>query len=124
MMLAMLRTTLRTLAIGIIMAAAALAASADGTWKATYQSPDGQSRESTFVLKTDGEKVTGTLSSRMGESKIENGTLKGDNIEFSAVRNFNGTDVTFKYSGTITGNTMKLKVTAGDRELDMTATKQ
>ena len=115
---------LRALVLSATLALCAFAGDVDGTWKTKFESPDGQTRENTLVLKSDGEKLTGTLSSRMGDAKIENGTIKGDAVAFTVVRNFNGEDVTFKYNGKITGNTMKLKVSVGDRDFDMTATKQ
>lgn len=115
---------LQTLMIAAAMATVAFAADVDGTWKAKYETPDGQTRESTFVLKADGETLTGTLKSGMGDSQIQDGTVKADHVSFSVMRNFGGNEVLFKYSGTFTGNTMKLKVTAGDREMDITATKQ
>jgi hypothetical protein len=77
-----------------------------------------------LIFKADGDKLNGTISSQIGESKIQNGTVKGDQISFSAVRNINGNDVTFNYTGKITGEKMVLKVRAGDREFEINAVKQ
>ena len=115
---------LRTLAVIVASAAAVLAADVSGKWKATFTSPDGQTRENIITLQAEGEKLNGTLSSRMGEAKIQDGTVKGDEVTFVVIRNFNGEDVRFNYKGKVTGNKMTLKVTAGDREFDMTATKE
>ncbi|HYP06443.1 MAG TPA: hypothetical protein VER03_09395 [Bryobacteraceae bacterium] len=116
--------TLQKLLMTGVLATLAFAADVDGTWKAKYESPDGQTRESTFVLKAEGEKLTGTMKSGMGDAQIQDGTIKGSDIAFSVLRNFGGNEVQFKYAGTITGTTMKLKATAGDRQMDITATKQ
>ena len=118
---------MRTLKIPVLVFAAAallLAADVSGKWKTTFTTPDGQTRENMLTLQAEGEKLTGTLASRMGEAKIQEGTVKGDEIAFVVVRNFNGDDVKFTYKGKVTGNKMALKVTAGDREFDMTATKE
>jgi hypothetical protein len=110
--------------LGVCLALLAFAADVDGTWKIKFQTPDGQTRENTLVLKAEGETLTGTLSSRMGESKLQDGTVKGDDVAFTVVRTFNGNEFTQKYTGKITGNTMKLKTTMRDREVEMEATKQ
>jgi hypothetical protein len=111
----------------LILAAAVTVLAADdvsGKWKATFTAPDGQTRENMITLQADGEKLTGTLSSRMGDAKIQEGTVKGDDVAFVVIRNFNGEDVRFTYKGKVTGNKMALKVSMGDREFDMTATKE
>jgi len=92
-----------------------------GTWKGSYPGRDGQTRESTFVLKAEGEKLTGTVSSRRGESEIKDGTIKGDDINFSVVRNLGGNDVTVKYKGKVVGDAIQFKVEAGERSYEMTA---
>jgi hypothetical protein len=106
------------------VAAALLAADVSGKWKTTFTTPDGQTRENIMTLQADGEKLTGTIASRMGEAKIQDGTVKGDEITFFVIRNFGGEDVKMTYKGKVTGNKMALKVSAGDREFDMTATKE
>jgi hypothetical protein len=108
----------------LALAAAALAADVSGKWKATFTSPDGQTRENTLTLQAEGEKLTGTLSSRMGDAKIQDGTVKGDEVAFAVMRNFNGEDVKFTYKGKVTGNKMALKVTVGDREFEMSAVRE
>ncbi len=115
---------LRLATVFLAGAIALLAADVSGVWKATFTAPDGQTRENTFNLKADGEKLTGTLSSAMGEAKVQDGQVKGDDVSFTVVRNFNGDDVTFKYKGKVEGTKMTLHVTAGEREIDMVANKQ
>jgi hypothetical protein len=86
-----------------------------GTW--TWTTPGrngGAERKMTLKLKTEGEKVTGTLSfpGQGGDevkSEIENGKLKGEEISFSVTREFNGNKRTMKYSGKITGDAIKGK---------------
>jgi len=98
-----------------------LAESVTGTWKGSYPGRDGQTRESTRVLKAEGEKLTGTVAGGRGESEIKDGTIKGSDISFSVVRNFGGNEVTVKYKGKVVGDAIQFKVEAGERSYDMTA---
>src|SRR5262245_59464376 len=92
-----------------------------GNWKGSYPGRDGQTRESTIVLKVEGEKLTGTVSGQRGESEIKEGIIKGADISFSVVRNFGGNEVTVKYKGKVVGDTIQFKVEAGERSYEMTA---
>jgi hypothetical protein len=85
----------------------------------------GPDRVSTLKLKTEGEKVTGTISmggGRQGgaarETAIENVKVNGDQITFTVTREFNGTKMVYKYNGKISGDTIKGKVetTRGENE--------
>ena len=80
-----------------------------GTWKSSFTNQDGQVRESTFKLKAEGEKLTGTVSGRQNETAIEEGKIKGDEISFQVTREFNGNKVVTKYSGKVSGDTIKGK---------------
>lgn len=116
-----MRFTLIVLAA--IFALTASAADINGKWKAEYTSPDGQARESTFDLKADGNKLTGTITSPRGEAPISDGKINGDEISFSAVRNIQGNEVKLLYKGKVTGNEIKLNVTFGDNSFDIVAKK-
>ena len=100
----------------LLMTMAALAADVSGKWKASVEGPNGQ-MELTFDLKADGNKLTGTVTSPMGEMPITEGTLDGDQIAFTVE-----TDQ-FKvvHKGTVSGDEMKLKVEVGDQTMDVTA---
>jgi len=100
-----------------------LAGDVSGIWKMSFQTPDGQNRESTMKLKTDAAKVTGTISSQAGEREISDGKLEGDKLTFSRNVNFNGNEFTMKYDGKVSGNEIKFNVTAGERSFEMTAKK-
>jgi hypothetical protein len=101
----------------------ALAGDVSGKWTAEYQSPNGQNRQSTFDFQVKGEKLTGTVASARGESAIEEGKVKGDDISFTVVRNFGGNDLKFAYKGKLAGDEIKFTVTVGDgeRTFEMTA---
>lgn len=115
---------LKALFMAAMLVIAAFAADPTGVWKADYTTPNGAQRSSTFHLKGDGEKLTGKVVSQMGESEIKDGSVNGDDISFSVVRNFNGNEVTMKYTGKVTTDSIKMQVSFGDRTLDMVAKKQ
>ena len=81
-----------------------------GTWKWSFTGQGGQTRETTLKLKLDGEKLTGTVSGRGGETAIAEAKLKGEEISFQVTREFNGNKVTTKYNGKISGDTIKGKM--------------
>lgn len=72
------------LAVVTLTAALLFAADLTGTWNATVKLGD-QGGSPTFVLKQDGNKLTGTYSGALGEAPIK-GTVKGDavTIDFDA----------------------------------------
>jgi hypothetical protein len=106
-------------------AVAAFGADVDGKWKATFETPDGQKRDSMFDFKAEGSTLNGTLSSTRGESKIQDGKIEGDTITFNVIRNFNGQDFKMGYTGKLAGDEIKLKVTFGEgRTFDMLAKRE
>lgn len=77
-----------------------------GTWKSSFTNQDGQVRESTFKLKAEGEKLTGTISGRNNDTAIDEGKIKGDEISFKVTREFNGNKMVISYSGKVSGDTI------------------
>jgi hypothetical protein len=78
-----------------------------GTWKWTtmYQ---GKSRDVTLKLKVEGDKLTGSIPGQGNqEVAISDGTFKDNNVSFTVVRELNGEKITQKYSGTVSGDTIK-----------------
>ncbi len=94
-----------------VLAAVAFAADVDvtGNWKASVETPNG-SMDLTYVLKSTGNVVTGTIQSQMGEMKIDEGKIDGDKISFSATIENIGK---ISYSGTVKGDEMTLNFTFG-----------
>lgn len=82
---------------------AALAADFNGKWTAEVPSRQGGTMTNTFNFKVDGDKLTGTMSSQMGEVDLTNGKVEGDNISFDVVRSFNGNSITLSYAGKADG---------------------
>jgi len=100
------------LALGFAAKAQGQAKKADptGTWKWSLTNQNAQVRESTLTLKLEGDKLTGSISGRGGDTAITGATLKGDEISFQVTRESGGNTVTNKYSGKLSGDTIKGKM--------------
>jgi hypothetical protein len=98
-----------------LSSAIGIAAGIDGSWVASFKTPDGVTRQNTFMFKVDGDKLTGTVSSPggHGESQIEDGSVDGDNLAFTINRKIDAYEMKFKYRGKIRGETIKMNVDGG-----------
>ena len=96
-------------AFALIVAAAASVQAADVTGKWTAQVPGrgGQTRETTFNFKAEGEKLTGTMSGMQGDQPIADGKVKGDDISFSMTLSFQGNEMKMTYKGKLAGDEIK-----------------
>ena len=83
---------------------------ATGTWKWSFTTQNGDTRETTLKLKQDGEKLTGTITGRNNqETDIEDGKVKDGEVSFTVTREFNGNKFVMKYHGKLDGDTIKGK---------------
>ena len=98
-----------TFAAVLVLASIALAwaASIDGKWVAQVPGQGGQTRETTFTFKADGEKLTGTVSGPQGDVAISDGTIKGDDISFNQTFEMQGNSVKVIYKGKVSGDEIK-----------------
>ncbi len=99
-----------TLVLAIVMAAGTVrgAESPTGTWKWEVKVND-QTIELSLKLKQDGDKLTGALTGPGGETEIQDGKSKDGDLSFTVVRERNGQKMTFKYTGKVSGDTIKGK---------------
>lgn len=81
-------------------------ATAQGEWDWTIAVPD-QPMQLAVKLKQEGEAVTGTLTSRLGETPVKNGKLTGDRLTFSIEVPVEGNQITASFTGNITGDQIK-----------------
>ncbi len=82
-----------------------------GTWKASFTTQNGQTIESTFKLKQDGDKLSGVVIGRNGnETPLEDIALAGDQVSFKLTRERNGEKVTTKVAAKVTGDELKGKL--------------
>jgi hypothetical protein len=83
----------------------------------------GADRTNTLVLKLDGDKLTGKLSSpgrgsAVNETEIADGKVTGADVSFSVVRTFNGNSMTNNYTGSIADGAIKGKISFVTRNGD------
>jgi opacity protein-like surface antigen len=91
----------------LALAAAVQAADVTGKWTAQVPGRGGQTRETTFNLKAEGEKLTGTVSGMQGDTEISDGKVKGDELSFSVKLSFQGNDIKMNYKGKLEGEEIK-----------------
>jgi hypothetical protein len=119
----MLNKFIKVLAVAILMTGILAQARADdqkldpsGTYLWTVPSRNGgPDRTNTLVLKLDGDKLTGKLTSpgrggQINNTDIIDGKISGAAVSFSVVRSFNDNTFTNKYSGTLTDGSIKGKM--------------
>jgi hypothetical protein len=75
--------------------------SIDGKWEAKLQTQVGE-QTVRMTLKTEGEKLTGTLSTGQGaEMPFEDGRIAADTLTFKQSVDMGGTNMTFTYTGKV-----------------------
>ena len=89
------------------MSLVAMAADVSGKWTAQVPGRGGQTNESTFTFKVDGDKLTGTVSGRQGEIPISDGKVSGDDISFTTTVSRGGNEFKVNYKGKISGDEIR-----------------
>ncbi len=89
------------------LAVSAVAADVTGKWVAQVPGRQGQTMETTFDLKADGDTLTGTVATQRGETKISDGKVSGDDISFAQTLEFGGNTMKFLYKGKVSGDEIK-----------------
>jgi hypothetical protein len=87
--------------------AASAKADPGGTWTWTVSTPNGQSFESTATFKREGDKLTGTVSGRRGDTAISDGQFKDGTLTFTVMREREGRKMVSKFQGKLEGDTIK-----------------
>ncbi len=93
------------------VAVAGLARAAEnptGNWKWEVKVND-QSIDIALKLKLDDDKLTGSINSPLGETAIQDGKYKDGDLSFTVLRERDGQKMTFKYTGKLSGDTIKGK---------------
>jgi hypothetical protein len=115
---------MKTLRVGMrgMIALAALtlwvsfAADIDGKWTGQVEGRNGPQTQ-TLTLKADGNTLTGSVQGgRGGAVDISNGTIDGNNVSFTVVREFQDNKITQQFKGSISGGELKLTVSGGRGE--------
>ncbi|MES2709379.1 MAG: PVC-type heme-binding CxxCH protein [Verrucomicrobiota bacterium] len=88
-----------------------------GTWNTEFDSQIGVQKYS-FHFQTDGEKITGKADAEArGEKRVvelKEGKMDGDQVSFVEIMDFNGNQIRITYTGTLSGNELKLTRAVGD----------
>ncbi len=92
--------------------AAAQAANVTGTWALEVTTDQGTGTP-TFVLKQEGDKISGQYKGQFGEAPVT-GTIKGSDVVFSVDVTVEGTSARITYKGTVDGDAMKGTVSFGE----------
>ena len=101
--------TLAMVFVGLSGAAPADKPNPTGTWKWTVDF-GGRTREMTLKLKLDGDKLTGSMVGREGKDiPIEDASYKDGDVSFQVTRERDGRKITTKYTGKVSGDTLKGK---------------
>ncbi len=112
---------MRTILIGLASAACLFAADVSGTWQGKVETDMG-SGAPVFVLKQEGERLTGTYSGTLGEAPLS-GTVKGQDVTLEI--EVQGAKIVYTGKLDADGKTMKGKVDlAGMASGTFTAQKQ
>ena len=102
-----------SLAAALLLLAPAFAADFAGKWTAAIDTQIGV-QNYTYDLKVEGTKVTGTAKSQNGESQIQDGAIKGDEITFVENLDFQGQSLKITYTGKIAGDEIKFNRKVAD----------
>ncbi|MGA3293918.1 MAG: hypothetical protein ABSE45_08045 [Candidatus Acidiferrales bacterium] len=101
-----LRSALALPALVAGLALSAYAADISGQWTATFNTQVGE-QNYTYTFKVDGEKLTGTAKSANGETEIQNGVVKGDDVSFVENLDYQGQKLVITYTGKVSGDEIK-----------------
>jgi hypothetical protein len=101
------------LACVLALASSLPAADVSGKWTASFETQIG-TQNYVYEFKVEGEKLTGTAKSQFGQSPIQEGVVKGDDITFVENLDFNGQAVRITYKGKISGDEIKFNRQVGE----------
>lgn len=104
------------IALAAISLGVSFAADIDGKWTTQVEGRNGPRTEA-LMLKASGNTLTGSIQGGRGEAvQISNGTIDGDQVSFTVVREFRGNQVTQQYKGMLAGGELKLTRSGGRGE--------
>jgi len=96
----------------LVVSVGALAADINGKWSAQVPGRNG-TRDNTFNLKADCDKLTGTMVVEGQETAIADGKASGDSLSFTAKVDRGGNMITYTFSGKVTGDQIQFKREGG-----------
>ncbi len=78
----------------------------NGQWLYKFKGMNDEEVEITFILKVDGDKLTGSSKSQFGDMTLSNGKVYGNKFSFDVAND----QFTIHHDCTISGDTIKMKV--------------
>jgi hypothetical protein len=118
------------LAIAAILTLAVWAADVSGTWTLSTPGRNGQMMERDITIKQDGNKIAVTMPGRPGPNGepgtpvVGEGTIEGNAIQWTIVRQTPQGEMKMEYKGTVDGAAMKGTTKRMDQEIEWTAKKK
>ena len=107
----------------MLVAAPARAASVDGKWTGSLDTPMGAVQVG-FNFKADGTMLTGTTTGPDGsEIAIKNGKIDGDKISFVVTLDFGGMMFDLNYTGVVKPDTVALTIDVMGMQMSFNVTK-
>lgn len=80
-----------------------------GHWLSQIHTPDGQVREMSMYLKSDGDAISGWVEFfNQDPAEMRDARLKGNDLSFTTVRDYYGEQRTMHYAGTLTDPTLTI----------------
>lgn len=80
---------------------------AAGTWELAIIGPAGNTIPATLNIKQDGNKISGTVTSQLGESELKPTTINGSNFDATLVLSMGGQPIDAQVTGTVEGESIK-----------------
>ena len=99
----------------LLAAAACFSADVTGKWKAEVQSSNGPIQV-TFDFKVEGDKLSGTLTSHMGEIAIKEGKVAGDELTWVLIYEREGNSMKISNKAKVSGDEMQITSMPEGRE--------
>ncbi len=97
----------------LLLSLTAVAQKIDGHWKGTRQTDNGPF-EVNYIFKVEGNVLTGTWKTQLGETQLQNGKVEGKKISYTISIN----DRTLNYTGEIINkDEIKIKNELGEMTL-------
>jgi hypothetical protein len=108
----------RMILLTLAAAAVSFADPISGKWAGQIPTRDG-SIPVTLSLKADGEILTGTVTSHLGEMAIKDGKVKGGELSWTLAVDRDGATMKIWNKATVTGKEMKVNLTVEGRDVAM-----
>ncbi len=100
--------------VGLFLSMMAWAADVAGRWKAQLEGQNG-TRTIVFQFKTDGDKLTGTVSGlRDKELPVTEGKVAGDTVSFAVNSEWQGNPIKLVYQGKVSGGEIRFTMGTED----------